>query len=52
MNVSFRSKVSPRTFGCIAMGSHYCNVVYFKVENALIFCRVCSVQSASCFVWM
>ena len=41
--VSFRYKVRPRTFGCLAMGS----VVYFEVQIALMFCR--SEQSVSCF---
>ena len=35
--VSFVSKVRPRTFGCIAMGS---SVVYFKVQIARIIHRV------------
>ena len=44
--VSFGSKVRPRTFECIAMGS----VVYFMVQIARIFRRVLNEQSASCFV--
>ena len=40
--VSFGSKVRPRTFGC----------VYFEVQIALIFCRIWSEQSVSCFVWI
>ena len=32
------SKVRPKTFGCVAMGS--AGVVYFEVQIALIFCRV------------
>ena len=37
MCVSFRSKIRPRTFGCVAMGS----ALYVWRE-----------QSASCFVWI
>ena len=48
--VSFGSKVRPRTFGCVAMGSAV--LVYFEVQIALIFCRVWSEQSASYFVWI
>ena len=48
--VSFGSKVGPRTFGCVAMGSAV--LFYFEVQIALIFCRVWSEQSASCFVWI
>ena len=46
--VSFGSKARPITFGCVAMGS----VVYFDVQIYLMFCRVWSEQSASCFVWI
>ena len=46
--VSFGSKVRPRTFGCVAMRSAVC----FISGIALIFCRVWSEQSASCFVWI
>ena len=49
--VSFGSKVRPRTFGCVAMGSE-CSVIYFEVKIVLIFCRIRSEQSASCFVWI
>ena len=45
--VSLVSKVRPRTFGCVDMGSA---VLYILVQIALIFCRVWSEQSASCFV--
>ena len=44
--VSFWSNVRSRTFGCVAMGS------LFKVQIVLIFSRVWSEQSASCFVWI
>ena len=44
--VSFGSKVRPRTFGCVAMGS----ALLFIVRS--IFCRVWCEQSASCFVWI
>ena len=47
--VSFGSKVGPRTFGCVAMRSV---VLFILVQIALIFGRVCSEQSASCFVWI
>ena len=47
--VSFGSKVRPRTFGCIAMGSAF---LFIEVQIARIFCRVCCEQSASCFVWI
>ena len=40
--VSFGSKVRPRTFECVAMGS----------ALLCIFCRVRREQSASCFVWI
>ena len=42
--VSFGSKVRPIIFGC--------SVVYLEVQIALIFCRVWSEQSASCFIWI
>ena len=45
--VSFGSKVKPIIFGCVAMGS-----VVFFILRSLIFCRVRSEQSASCFVWI
>ena len=45
--VRFGSKVRPRTSGCVTIG-----VVYFEVKIALLFCRVGSEQSASCFVWI
>ena len=48
LSVSVGSKVGPRTFGCVAMGS----VVYFEVQLARIFCRVGSEQSPNCFVWI
>ena len=41
--VSFRYKVRPSTFGCVAMGS------YFEVQIARIFPRVLSEQRASFF---
>ena len=44
--LSFGSKVRPRIFGCVAMGS----VVYFEVQIARIFCKVQREQRASCFV--
>ena len=45
-DVSFGSKIRPRTSGCVAMGSVLlCPYIY-------IFCRVRGEQSASCFVWM
>ena len=47
LNVSFGSKVRPRTFGCVAMGS-----ALLFIEIARIFCRVWCEQSASCFVWI
>ena len=40
--MSFGYKVRPETFGV-----HF---IYFEVQVALIFCRVLSEQSASCFV--
>ena len=48
--VSFGSKVRPRTFGCVAMGSALLFIV--RVQIARIFCRVWCEQSASCFVWI
>ena len=36
--MSFESKVSPGTFGCVAMDS--VSAVYFEFQIALIFCRV------------
>ena len=45
--VSFGSKARPRTFECVVMRS----AVLFIFRIALIFCRVWSEQSASCFVW-
>ena len=47
--VSFGSKVRPRTFGCVAMGSALLFIVRYI---ARIFCRVWCEQSASCFVWI
>ena len=44
--VSFGSKVRPKTFGCVAMGS----ALLFIVRS--IFCRVRREQSSSCFVWI
>ena len=44
--VSFGSKVRPRTFGCVAMGS----ALLFIVQIARLFCRVWCELSASCFV--
>ena len=35
--VSFGSKVRPRTFGCVAMGSAVFFYIYFEVQIALIF---------------
>ena len=46
--VSFGSKVRPRTFGCVAMGSALIFIV--RSRSARIFCRVWCEQSASCFV--
>ena len=50
MYVSFGSKVRPRTFGCVAIGS----AVLFILRSRflLICCRVWSEQSASCFAWI
>ena len=47
--VSFGSKVRPRTFGCVAMGSA---VLCIFVQIARILYRVWREQSASCFVWI
>ena len=44
--VSFGSKVRPRTFGCVAMGSAL--LCIFRI--ARIFCRAWREQSASCFI--
>ena len=49
--VSFGSKVRPRTFGCVAMGSALLFIVRSR-SIARIFCRVWCEQSASCFVWI
>ena len=48
--VTFGSKLRPRTFELVAM----CSAVLFifRVQIALIFCRVWNEQSASCFVWI
>ena len=46
--VSFGSKVRPRTFGCVAMGS----ALLFIVHIARIFGSVWCEQSESCFVWI
>ena len=46
MYVSFGSKVRPRTFVCIAIGSALLCIL------GRIFCRVRREQSASCFVWI
>ena len=43
--VSFGSKVRPRTFGCVAMGSALLFIVRSRYR---IFCRVWCEQSASC----
>ena len=43
--VSFGHKVRPRTFGSVVMDC----VVYFKVQIVLIFHKVCSEHSTSCF---
>ena len=48
--VSFGSKVRPRTFGCVAMGSALLFIV--RSKYARIFGRVRCEQSASCFVWI
>ena len=48
--VSFGSKVRPRTFGCVAMGSALLCIL--GPDYARIFCRVWREQSASCFVWI
>ena len=45
--VSFGSKVRPRTFGCVAMGS-----ALLFIASACTFCRVRHEQSAGCFVWI
>ena len=49
VNVSFGSKVGLRTFGCVSMGSE---VLFILRSRYIIFHRVWSEQSASCFVWM
>ena len=49
--VSFGSKVRPKTFGCVVMGSALLCIVQI-VQIARIFCRVWCEQSASCFVWI
>ena len=48
--VSFGSKVRPRTFGCVAMGSALLFIVRSRllVYSAGVRCE----QSASCFVWI
>ena len=50
MYVSFGSKVRPRTFGCVAMGS----ALLFIVRSRLLVYSAGSgcEQSASCFVWI
>ena len=48
--VSFGSKVRPRTFGCVAMGSALLFIVRSRLPR--IFGRVRCEQSASCFVWI
>ena len=48
--VSFGSKVRPRTFGCVAMGSALLLIVRFIV--ARIFYRIWYEQSATGFVWI
>ena len=50
--VSFGSKVRPRTFGCVAMGSALLFIVNCWVQIARVFCRVWCEQRASCFVWI
>ena len=54
--VSFGSKVRPRTFGCVVMGSALLFIVrsqiYIDIYIGRIFCRVWCEQSASCFVWI
>ena len=45
--VSFGSKVRPRTLGALPCVVQCC---LFLVKIALIYCRVWSEQSASCFV--
>ena len=47
--VSFGSKVRPRTFGCVAIGSA---MLFIFMSRWLLYCRVWSEQSASCFVWI
>ena len=48
--VSFGSKVRPRTFGCITMGS----ALLFIVRSRLLVYSAGSgvEQSASCYVWI
>ena len=49
--VSFRSKVRPRTFGCVAMGSVLLFIVRYRL---LVYSAGSGVieQSTSCFVWI
>ena len=45
--VSFRSKIRPRTFGCVAMGSALLCIFRSRLP---IYSAVWREQSASCFV--
>ena len=47
--VSFGSKVRPRTFGCVAMGSA---LLFILGPDCSYILRVRREQSASCFVWI
>ena len=48
--VSFGSKVKPRTFRSVAMGS----AVLFILRTILFLysCKIWGGQSASCFIWI
>ena len=50
MYVSFGSKVRPRTFGCVAMGSAV--LFIFRSRLLLYSAGSGSEQNASCSVWI
>ena len=47
--VSLGSKVRPKTFGCVAMGSA---VLFILRSKLLVYSAGSGVKSASCFVWI
>ena len=48
--VSFGSKVRPRTFGCVDMGSP--RPVMFISRSRLLLYSAVNIMQLSCFVWI